>query len=222
MSEADSNPFATSLVQVKIGNKIYDARYEKTCKTCTHPARMAIEESLVKGDGYRTISKAFSGTEWQGRDGSVQILPDVGFQSIRNHCIRGHMPLSASALRQITEERTRQLSVDYEEMADRFVDHYTVTRAVVQRGHERLVMGEIEPDLRETLAAAKLLKEIEEGRLGGGVDAEMWNQAMVAYFEIARELMPPDMWMEFTQRLRENEVLQELATRQQQAQAIEG
>lgn len=220
VDETDANPFTNSLVQVRIGNKTYDARYEKSCKTCTHPARMEIESALVMGDGYRQVARTFSSIEWEGRDGSRQILPEINHQSIRNHCLRGHMPLSAAALRQITEDRTHALGLNYEEMADRYVDHYTVARAIVQKGHERLVQGELEPDLRETLAAAKLLKEIEDAQQTG-LDVEMWNQAMVAYFEIARELMPPDMWAEFTRRLRENEVLQQLAAKQQQAQALE-
>ena len=220
-SEGDSNPYAQSLVRIRIGNQEYDAKFSKYCKVCNNPARMEIEACLVKGDSYKAITRHFSDTQWNGRDGSSIVLPELPWQSIRNHYLSGHMPLNAAALRQITEERAQQIGAAYEDSTARLVDQYTVAKAIVHRGYERMVTGEIEPEIKDTIAAAKLLKEIEDTQTGS-VDAEVWSEAMMIYFETAQELMPPDMWAQFTRKLGANPVLRGLAQKMQQQAAIEG
>lgn len=219
--DADSNPYAQSLVRIRIGNREFDAKFSKNCMVCNNPARMEIEACLVKGDSYRAISRHFSEAQWNGRDGSHMVLPELPWQPIRNHYLSGHMPLNAAALRQITDERAQQIGASYENTTARLVDHYTVAKAVVQRGYERMVTGEIEPEIKDTLTAAKLLKEIEDTQIGT-VDAEVWSEAMMIYFETAQELMPPDMWVEFTRKLGANPILRGLAQKMQQQTAIEG
>lgn len=219
--DVDPSLRANSLVRIRIGNREYDAKFSKTCKVCNNPARMEIETCLIKGDTYRSIAQHFSEAQWTGRDGGLIALPELGWQPIRNHYLSGHMPMSAAALRHIAEERAQQIGAQYEENTARLVDHYTVAKAIVQRGYERMVVGEIEPEIKDTIAAAKLLKEIEDTQIGS-VDAEVWSEAMMIYFETAQELMPPQMWTEFTRKLGANPVLRGLAQKMQQHAAIEG
>lgn len=199
----------SSLVQVKIGNKVYDARSAPRCKTCNHPARMEIETAIAEGWAYTRIAAEYSGVEYQDGD-RVKNLPEINWQTIRAHFKSGHMPMGVELQRRLSEKRANEIGSRYEEAADRFVDHYVVAQAVLHRGHERLVKGELEPDLKDTLAAAKMLKEIDDAAQGS-LDNEAWSQAMEIYFETAQAMMAPDQWQQFVKRLSANPILASLA-----------
>lgn len=201
-----------SMVQVRIGNHTYDAVYVSSCHTCTHPARMLIEERIIQGHSYRGIAEFFSEREIEVEEGRKQLMPRIGYMSIRNHFVAGHMPLEAATLRRLSERRAQQLGVAIEEGVDKLVDQYTLAEAVVHRTYDRLVTGEIEPEVRDGLVAAKFLQDVEERQLGG-FDSEAWSQAMTVYFETARALMPEGMWTQFTQALANDPILRAIEQR---------
>lgn len=202
----------SSLVQVRIGNKTYDAHHSPMCLTCNHPARMNIEERILQNYSYKAIVREFSEVEHRDAHGNVTVLPRIGYNSLRNHFEKGHMPLHTAALRSLSEQRATQIGSKYEDALGKFVDHYTFAEAVVSKGHERLVNGEIEPDIKETLAAAKFMKEVQDGQ-SANLDEEAWSQAMAVYFEVAQQMMPPEMWERFAQQLSVNPILRALAKR---------
>lgn len=195
----------TSLVQVKIGNQVYNARHSPMCKVCQHPARMDIELRLVEGWGYARISREFSDVEYQV-GGRTETLPFIKWSQIRYHYKNNHMPLAAEVERRIIEKRAEALGEDLEQSVERFVDQYTVAQSIMYKGHQRLVTGELQPSLQDTLAAAKLVQQIEDAS-GEKFDNEAWAQAMTVYFEIVQELMPPDTWSELGRRMADNPIL---------------
>lgn len=203
---------ATSLVQVRIGNTVFDSVYQPSCHTCTHPARMMIEERLVQGHSYRKIADFFSEKEIEVDEGRRELMPKIGYMSIRNHFISGHLPMEKAALRRLSERRAEQIGQSVVDGVDQLVDGYTLSEAVVARTYERLATGIIEPEVKDGLAAAKFLQEIEDRKLGG-FDAEAWSQAMTRYFENARMLMPPAMWQQFTMALAADPILKALQKR---------
>lgn len=165
-----------------------------------------IEEKIILGYSYRSIEDLYSDTDMVLEQGeSPQWLPRVGRMSIRNHYAAGHMPIEAAEMRRITENRARSISRAVED-GDTLVDQVSLAEAVLARTHERLVKGEIEPEIKDGLAAAKLLQDLDEGT-ESGVTAEAWTQAMTQYFETARRFMPPGMWHQFTQALTGNPIL---------------
>lgn len=202
-----------SLVRVKIGNRVYNAREDSRCKVCQHPARMNIENAVVQGWAYTRISREFSGVEYM-MGGQKAVLPDVGWQSVRHHFKNGHMPLSAEIQRRITEKRAEEIGSTFEQAGDRFIDGYTTAQSILARGYERLVNGELEPDLKDTLAAAKFIKEIDDAAQGS-LDNEAWSQAMTIYFQAAQSLMPSEMWEKFVTRLSTDPILASLARKVQ-------
>lgn len=212
MPDKELEPVRSSLIQVRVGNRTYDAVRVNTCHTCMHPARMEIEEAVVNNHSYRSIADRYSEVSYENSDGTTTVLPKIGFMSIRNHFKRGHMPIGQAALRRIGERRAQEIGSKYEEMSDQFVDHYTVAQAVLRKGYERLNTGDLEPDVKETLAAAKLLKEIEDGAQQT-LDADAWSQAMTVYFETARQFMDDGTWTQFTQSLATNPILHALSRR---------
>lgn len=199
----------TSLVQVQIGNARYAARYSPVCNVCNHPARMEIEHQLLRGLSYRKIAMAYSEVEYETQ-GGVLMLPKIGAIAVKNHYMKGHLPVDAAVHRQLVEDRAREVGSRYEEMATEFLDSYVAAKAVLRKGYDRLVSGEITPDVKETLAAAKMVQEIEDGARTN-LDAEAWSQAMTVYFQTAQEIMSDEMWRSFTSRLSTNPILRSLA-----------
>jgi hypothetical protein len=194
------------MIQVRIGSRQYDAVKVSNCRTCTHPARMHIEEKILLSYSYRDIEEMFSDKEMVlERDGDPQWLPKVGRMSIRNHYIAGHMPLEAATMRRIAERRAATVSRSAED-GDALVDQYVLAEAVVARTHQRLALGEIEPEIRDGLAAAKFLQDVQ-AQIDPDTTAEAWTQAMTVYFETARRVMPLGMWAQFTQELSGNPIL---------------
>lgn len=207
----DIEPYGsnTSIVQVKIGNRTYDAAYVSTCHTCTHPARMHIEEKIIQNFSYAAIERAFSGVEYEVDPGRRELMPTLSYNSIRNHFLRGHMPLEASALRRLAERRAEQIGSLYEQAESQFVDQYVLAEAVVTRAYQRMVTGDIEPEVKDGLAAAKFMQDVSD-RTQQGFDTEAWSQAMQVYFETAREFMPADRWNQFTAALAKDPILRGL------------
>lgn len=205
------DPGRTSLVQVEIGGRRYDARYSRSCKCCTHPARMAIEQRLVEGSPYPQIAREFSEVEYRagGRD---MLLPKISWGSIRDHYLHGHMPVNAAAVVELARQRAEELGKDYESMTARIVDQFLVARTVLTKGHEAIANGTLQPDVKDTLAAAKLLQDFEQASKLN-VDAEAWTEAFEIYFTTARQIMSDEDWAKFARRLSINPILKTLAAK---------
>lgn len=206
-------PRPASLVRVQIGNKVYNARRVPGCLTCNHPARMDIETRLVEGHPYHRISHEFSGTEYTvGRQ--KKTLPPIPWTSIRTHYLSGHLPIDAKAVRDIAEQRLKELGMHAEQLEERMIDSYMMARLAVSKGFERIARGEVEVTVKEALAAAKMLEEFDiASRNAANGDQEAWQEAMTLYFQEAQQLMAPEMWREFGRRLMSNPQLKALAER---------
>lgn len=213
-----------ALVKVRIGNRTYDAVRDSSCHTCMHPARLEIEEKLVQGHSYRAIAALYSGTEWTNADGTRLKLPEINERSIFHHMKTGHLPVETAALRQIAEERAKEMGQKYEEMTASLVDGYTFSKQVLAITQQKLASGELHPDVKDGLAAAKLIKEFED-TAQGNVDTEAWAEAMTIFFETAQNVMPPEMWSQFGSLLSQNPILAAIQNRingQDQEDVMEG
>jgi hypothetical protein len=200
-------------VRVKIGNRFYDAIREARCYTCMHPAREEIETQIIQGHSYKSVATQYSEVDWSQADGTTVHLPQVTWSSIMHHFKAGHMPVEAAAMRQIIEKRAESIGVaQYEGQVGQFVDQYTFAQQVVAQTQERMVKGEIRPEVRDGLAAAKLLQDIESAS-EGSLDSDAWGEAMERYFEVAQKMMPPDMWSQFIRALSTDPILQAIAKR---------
>ena len=211
-------PINRSLVQVKVGGRVYDAVRDPRCHTCTHPARHEIEELITQGYSYRGVASTYSEVDWQDADGKVHRLPKLSFQSVFYHFKHGHMPATAEAMRRIIERRAEKIgAAQYEKQIEQIVDQHIFAEQVLVRAQERLAKGEIEPEVKDGIAAAKFLQEVE-AQTQQGLDVEAWSAAMQRYFEIAQQMMPPDMWHHFTQTLSRDPILRSIAARSNQQQ----
>lgn len=201
-----------ALIKVRIGNRTYDAVRDGRCQTCMHPARMEIEEKVVQGIGYRPIAEQYSETRWTNADGTTITLPKITWTSILGHCTSRHLPVEMAAYQQILEERAREMGQKYEEMTSSVVDGFVFSKQVLAATQMALATGELKPDIKDGLAAAKLIKEMEDSAQGS-VETEAWSQAMTIFFETAQKFMPPDMWAHFGASLAGNPILAAIQNR---------
>lgn len=195
-----------ALIKVRIHGREYDAIQDKRCLTCMHPARLEIEEKIIQGLPYPQISRLYSGTEWTNADGTSTSLPRVEWQSIRNHYKQSHLPTETAALREITEQRAAELGQAYEEQTASLVDGYSYAKQVLAITARDLASGDLRPDVKDGLAAAKLIQDMESSATGS-VDSEAWAEAMTIFFETAQKFMPPDAWAQFGNALASNPIL---------------
>jgi hypothetical protein len=203
---ATLSEFRQSMVQVQIGNRVYDAVYHPTCHTCKHPGRQLIEEKILQNFSFAAIAELYSQKIIQGEAGQKITLPTITPEAIRRHFDNGHMPLEAATLRHLSDQRARQIGSAYEENLGQFVDHMVLAQATVSKVYEALVKDELELSVKDGLAAAKLLADVEADTQGG-LDAEAWSDAMMIYFETARHHMDERAWRAFTADLAANPIL---------------
>lgn len=206
----------SSVIQVEIGGRVYDAVREPKCHTCNHPARIEIEKRILSGHSYRDVAEHYSETEHQVGP-ETRVFPKLDWTAIWKHVKNKHMPVEMAALHQILQNRSQELSKHYEEETAKIVDGYVFAQQVLRRSQEDLINGALRPTIQDGLAAAKLIKEMDEDS-PGGVDAEIWAQAMTRYFEVAREVMPTELWDVFAARLATDPMLHALQKRVEAAE----
>jgi hypothetical protein len=201
-----------SLIKVRVGNREYDAVSVARCHTCQHPARRLIEEKLVQNYSTRAVARMYSGTTIEFEDGRKEVMPELSPSSVYNHYSRGHMPLEQTTRRRLAEHRAAQIGSQYEELAEQYVDGVILAETVVHQTFERLANNELTPEIKDGLAAAKFLREVEDNTQAG-LDNEAWSEAMQVYFETARHFLSANDWERFTAALSTNPILRSIARR---------
>jgi hypothetical protein len=210
-------PYSESLIQVQIGNRRYSAVRVPNCLTCQHPARMLIEEMIAQQYPFRKIAERFSMKTVELEEGVPTLLPRITHQNIGNHYRQGHMPVETATLRRLAERRAQQIGLALEESSDRFVDQVVLAEATMARTYERMMLGQIEPEIKDGLAAAKFLQDVQD-KAQGGFDSEAWSAAMTVYFETAQRFMAPDIWERFTESLRVDPILRAIVQKMNTSQ----
>lgn len=194
-----------SMVMVRIGGREYPLRREPSCDVCSSPYRFDIERALTLGHSYRMIREALTDRE----PGPPSIA------SISNHVSRSHMPLPQATTRRLIEHRAEQLGREIEEGTEILVDAVTVNEEIIRKGFTRLQDGEIEPNMGELLQALKLQRDIDATAPSGDLSAEAWTEALMEFFTIAHQVMPPAVWERFTQETAKSAILKAFAAKRQ-------
>jgi uncharacterized protein YktA (UPF0223 family) len=104
------------------------------------------------------------------------------------------------------EERAKQIGRDIETHASGLADYASVNQIVIQRGMDRLAKGDLKPSMAELLTAIRMQHSIEAAS-EEGVDAQAWQEALVAYMEVARDFIPVDQMQAYGQALASHPVL---------------
>lgn len=81
-------------------------------------------------------------------------------RNVAEHC-RRHLPFQSTAVRRVVAEQAQENGAVIQLAIDRQVDALMFARRVVQTVSERLADGEIEPSVKDGMAAARLLHDFD-------------------------------------------------------------
>lgn len=189
-----------STVTYRIGGQEYALITNPRCTVCMSPHRFEIENQIVAGRSYRKIVQTLPEED--------MLHPDALYRHYRNE----HMPAQHSMTRRIVEEQAQSVGKSIQEAEESLVDGMTLMKVVVQKTFERIASGEVDPKLREGLAAAKMLADLGEYDQGGA-DQQAYVEAFTVYQEEAMRLMGPELFAQFGEALETSPVLKALIAR---------
>jgi hypothetical protein len=194
----------SSIAKVRVGGREYVAVTERNCLTCNSPYREEVERQTIEGRTWARI---------------VDSLPDDAKLTARNlsdHWRNDHLPVHEATVVAIAEQQAIERGEVITAGVERTLDHLEFARALVGRVRQRVINGEVEPDIRDALRAMEFLAKFESEPSWGEQDIV---EAFIAYHETAAELMTAEQFAEFGRRLEQNATLNELAQRWDQATA---
>jgi hypothetical protein len=188
MTVADNEELIASSVMYRVGGRFYPMVVSPTCRTCQSPYRSYIENQILCGYTYRQISDSLPE--------DLRLSP----RQMSDHYRHGHMPLAEAARRAIVEKRAAEKQLDSVNGLDNLVDHITVLEAIVRDGSDLLARREIQPTVKELMAAADALAQLE----AAGDTADDWdavNKGIQHVMKMARARMTPAEFALFSRDL---------------------
>jgi hypothetical protein len=219
MNQEDAYPEVNttpgSMVMVSVNGQQYPRKTVSQCHTCMSPYRLEIERYLIEGHSYQGIATTVGG--WPVKPNQRWGHPAA--IGIRHHVERKHMPLGPTAERALIEQRSKEIGRSLEDYQSSLVDHVAANQIVIQRGMARLAAGSLEPSMSDLMTAIRNQQAIEQAA-EGGVDSATWQEALVAYMEVAQKFIPAEMLNSYGQALSQHPILR--AMMMKKTAAIEG
>ncbi|MGA5598468.1 hypothetical protein ACPCSE_29960 [Streptomyces cellulosae] len=194
-----------SMVMVRVGNRTVPAKTGARCRVCQHPDRAKIEAWILQGYTRPTIVTWLADME----EGPLGRPTE---KSLRLHT-ENHLPLEERAQAAILDRRAEQLGDEIEKYGGRVADHLSALDMVVLQGFDELQKGNIKVDSATLMKAIDLKHKIEMST-EGGVDANVWRDALMEYMRIVVPFIPPERRQELSTALSESPVLSALARSQ--------
>lgn len=195
-----------SMVMVRVGNRTVPAKTGARCRVCQSPHRAQIEAWILEGYTRPTILGQLADME-------PGPLGQPSEKSLRVHT-DNHLPLDARAQAAILDRRAELLGDEIEKYGGRVADHKSALSMVVLKGFDRLQKGEIQVDSATLIKAIDLAQKFEMAA-EGGMDANVWRDALMEYMRIVVPFIPPERRQELSAALSESPVLAALARGQQ-------
>lgn len=189
------------MVMLRMGGSNYNYRTAPNCKVCQSRLRRQIEECLAAGHAYGLIIQALDLTQ-----------EDLTVRNVRSHVNNGHLPTEEAAARFAIEARAEQMGRQIEDGMESLLDGVSVAQVVLQKGFQAIARGELKPDMKDVLAAAKLV-ETFGGTPDNGMDQADYLESFMIFHEEASKIMPPEMFESFGRRLSANPGLRVLVAK---------
>lgn len=203
----------SSMTMVRIGYDDYPLVNSYNCRTCQSPHRAFIENQLILGRSYRAIRREVEKLP-------VGALPHPSIGGLSSHVRNNHMPLPAQTRRRIIERRAEQVGTALQSEDD-IVDYITVNEMILRRGWERMISGEIEPNMND-LAQAIAMRAKIEATSTEGYDTEVWQGTLMAYMEVAQRFIPPEVFQQYGRELSRHPIMKAIAARQEEQRTVPG
>ncbi|MGW1436925.1 hypothetical protein ACWD7M_16945 [Streptomyces griseus] len=201
----DTGP--ASMVMVRVGGRTVPAKTGARCKVCQSAHRVQIDSWIIGGYTRPTILGYLADLD-PGPHGHPSE------KSLRHHADR-HLPLADRAQAAILDRRAEQLGEEIEKYGGRVADYLSALDIVVLKGFDAVQRGEINVDAATLMKAIDLKHKIESSN-DGGVDANIWREALMEYMKIALGFIPVDRRKEFSAALDSSPVLAALSKNAQQ------
>lgn len=193
---------AAALVVYRLGGREYPVRTVGQCKVCQSPHRFSIESEIASGRAYRRIQQDLL---------LADANCDLSTDNLGDHFRNGHMPMEVEAGRRIMERRARDRGHNIESGIESLVDGMALAEMVAAKTIEALQRGEIKPDIRDGLMAARLLETFSP--VEDGIDQNTYAEAFMVFHEVAQGIMTPGQFEEFGRLLGTNATLKALVSR---------
>jgi len=194
---ATANAFLST---AEVDGRVVPLKSIQNCLTCQSPYRTQVERALVSGRSYKGVVG--------------DLPPDAGLnvRNLKEHFARQHVPLAAEGLRRQRERDAEERGQTIQSGAEAVADHLIFARRLLGQVERRLAAGEIEPNVRDGLAAASLLARVEEQAQGSLTETD-WLYAFSRIMEITHEVADRETFREIGDRLMADPQLRELAAR---------
>ncbi len=199
-----TQPLNASLATFSVGGRSYPYVTAKGCRVCNSSYRALAEEYTLAG---RTWAKI------------VEALPDDAGLSARNladHFRNKHVPVFEASVREHQDREASRRAETVAPAVERLADHLDFTKAVVERVSARLRDGEVQPTVRDGLAAAGHLAQYAPSL--SGVQEADYTEAFIVFHEVAREVLDDEAFMRFGDLLRGHPTLDALLARYEERQ----
>lgn len=197
------------VVMLRVGNGRAPYKFVTNCNTCQSPHRAYIEEQLAKGIAIATIVREVSDLD----HGEQRSAPS--WESVKNHLAKSHMPLDLARTRGVMEDRAREVGQAISDEVDIHVDYVAANRLIVQKGIDRIVTGEIQPDVKDVLSATRALADIDRQMGDTGLDIAVLYEALDVLLQTTAAFMPIDVRQEWGNAIATNPVLAALREKAQ-------
>lgn len=187
-----------ALLNVRVGDTTVPYKTEPGCKVCASGQhRLGIESRIAAGEVYSAI---------------VRALPaDLGLtpRNLADHYRNGHTGAQHAAVRLVTARKAESTSRAVESLTEAVAGNLGFAHAVVGRVQQRMARGDVEPEVRDALAALRLIAQAEMAA-GERHTADEFITVMLILIEMAREIMTPAQWDTWTDGLAANPLLRDL------------
>lgn len=201
--------YGESVAMYRVGNVAYPMVTVQACHTCTHAFRVDIENAVIEGYGYEAISRSLP-------EGSKELSG----RRIYEHKSRGHMPIDQLMVRQIQEARAAQIGLDIM-TGSTLIDYITLGLTVVTKTYQKVVRGEIEPDLKDALGFSRLIHQVEV-MAGNDIDHEIIYQVLVEWQDMVKLLTDEETYRLIAEGISNSPVLREMIERKSREEILVG
>ena len=158
------------------------------CRVCASAQRDAIESMLLSGRAPSAVANAF-------------VEEGISARNVSDHYANGHCPVPLGVAEK--QRRSDPASLDLVEAVEGLVEplagHLRLATAVVESVSKRVASGDLQPNVRDGLAAAEMLGRADAEMPSGSI-AE-WHAAFVVCLDSIRAVLDPEQWMQFINKM---------------------
>jgi hypothetical protein len=168
------------------------------CYVCSSRYRDDVERHLAAGRTYKAIAA---------------LLPsdaDLTPRNLRDHYANGHLDLDAPAVQRASRQQEQDLQTAREPLVQAKAAHLSFAHAVLGRVAQRLDSGDVEPEIRDGIAAARLLAQTEEAA-GQQAKIDDYVTAMVTLIDTVREHVTAETFTIIGRVLARDPIIRDLA-----------